>query len=124
MINVSQIVKNYAIQATIAPASATPPGFYLLPQAPGEQIVPSTRDVWSAGKGYGLVNEASSQAPISVRFVGRSGSATFLDHRVDRQGAVLDDRDGHVDAHALVGGVQRREVRDEPEPRGDDRREE
>lgn|SRR5574341_227466 len=78
MINVSQIVKNYAIQATIAPASATPPGFYLLPQAPGEQIVPSTRDVWSAGKGYGLVNEASSQAPISVRFFGRSGSATFL----------------------------------------------
>lgn len=76
--NVSQIVENYPIQATIAPASATPPGFYFLPQPTSDRIVPSTRKQWSSGKGYGIVNESSSQAPVAIRFYGKTSSAPVI----------------------------------------------
>lgn len=71
---IAQIVANYAIQRYIEPVT----GGYFLPQPSGEQIVPSTRDVWSSGTGYGIVNEAASMAPVAIRLFGKVGSATFI----------------------------------------------
>lgn len=71
---VSQIVENYAIQRYIEPTA----GGYFLPQAPGEPIVESTKKVWSSGTGYGIVNEASSMAPVTIRLFGKMGSAPFI----------------------------------------------
>lgn len=76
--NVSQIVERYPIQVVIVPASTTPPGHNFLSQPTGQPIVPSTKKTWSSGHGFGVVNEAASQAPVAIRFFGRANSAPFI----------------------------------------------
>jgi hypothetical protein len=71
---VAQIVENYAIQRYIEPVT----GGYYLPQPPGNQVVQTTAKKWSAGRGYGIVNEATSMAPVAITFFGHAATGTFI----------------------------------------------